>query len=143
MNKCLGHDLGLVPQLTHNLINPLFYECHRAGSLFLVSCVSSEFWVNLFPYLTLSQSSSLPTRTPTSHFLPQHIGQSTFLFDIYHTRDSLYRKAEPSPRIYRFLKKSSQREERTLQVLCYRAGDKTGNFVVEDRKDSEVHLPDS
>lgn len=45
----------------------------------LHASVSSEFGANLFPCLTLSQSSSLPTRTPTSYFLPQLISHQLLL----------------------------------------------------------------
>lgn len=72
INKCISHHKpGLIPQLAPNLINLfiLFHECHVAGYLFSASCFSSEFGVNLLLDLTLSKSSSLPTRTPTSRFL--------------------------------------------------------------------------
>ena len=77
--------LRLAPRLARNFIDLiiLFYECHVAGYLFLASqlcvSVSSEFGVNLFPCQTWSQSSSLPTGTPSSYFLPQLIGHQLLL----------------------------------------------------------------
>jgi hypothetical protein len=66
-----------------------------AGYLFSVS----EFWVNLFLHVTLSQSSSLLTGTPTSYFLPQLIGHQLLLtgdVSIQYTRDSLYNSVHDS-----------------------------------------------
>lgn len=37
----------------------------------------------------------------------------------------------------------SEREDRPLQVVFYRARDETGELEMEDRKESEDHLPDS
>ena len=34
-----SHKLRVVPQLTHKLINPLFYEYHMVGCRFSVSCI--------------------------------------------------------------------------------------------------------
>lgn len=66
-----------------------------AGYLSLVSGIGLlRFGVNLFSHLTLSQSSSLPTRTPTSYFLLQLIiGFQIFIerwYSIPFSRDSRY-----------------------------------------------------
>lgn len=95
MKKCLGHDLGLVSQPARNLIYPIYSMSTTwlATSPQFQASVSSEFGVNLFSHLTLSQSSSLPTRTPSSCFLLQLIGHQVFIergYSIQYTRGFLY-----------------------------------------------------
>jgi len=81
MNKCLGHKLGLVPQLAHNLVNPfiLFYECHMAGYFSLDSCA---YFLRV-PGESFPTPDSLPEflykGTTTSYFLPQLIGHQLFI----------------------------------------------------------------
>lgn len=94
MNKCLGYKLRLIHWLAHNLINLfiLSYECHMAGYLLSVMYLFPQSWGNL-RCLTLSQSSSLSARTPTSYFLSKLIGYQLFIdrwcFHTVHKRFSL------------------------------------------------------
>lgn len=65
MNKCPGLKLGCVAQLACSLYNPfeLFFVCHKAGYLSLVSCIQFPQSSGLiFSPLTTQQISDLSAK---------------------------------------------------------------------------------